>query len=94
MHEHALVCARACMCVTDEFHHRKEENNNMSTTKTRKEMRERGQQAKLAIPNVQKNMSTNLMRERERKTCCIALGRGGEKAGSYYCRRCGKADLL
>jgi hypothetical protein len=49
-----------CVCLTDVFHHCKEKNNNMSTTKTKKKKKKKGQQAKLAIPNVQKNMSTSL----------------------------------
>jgi hypothetical protein len=65
------VCMYVCtdVCLTDVFHHCKEKNNNMSTTKTRKKKKKKkkkGQQIKLAIPNVQKNMSTSLEREREK----------------------------
>jgi hypothetical protein len=48
------------------FHHCREKNNNMSTTKTKKKKKEKGQQIKLAIPNVQKNMSTSLKRDIEK----------------------------
>jgi hypothetical protein len=65
--EREKVCIRMYVCLTDMFHHCKEKNNNMSTTKTRKKKKRKGQQVKLAIPNVQKNMSTSLERDRERK---------------------------
>jgi len=55
------------------FHHCKEKNNNMSTTNTRKKKKKKGQQAKLAIPNVQKNMSTSLEIEIEKKEKKIEL---------------------
>jgi hypothetical protein len=64
-HLYSYVCMY--VCLTDIFHHCKEKNNNMSTTKTRKKKKRKGQQVKLAIPNVQKNMSTSLERDRERK---------------------------
>ena len=32
--------------------------------------------------------------EKDSRSSCIASRRIGKKAGSYYCRRCGRADLL
>jgi len=46
------VCVRVQQTL---FHHCNEKNNNRSTTETRtKKKKKKGQQAKLAIPNVQK----------------------------------------
>ncbi len=38
--EREKVCIRMYVCLTDMFHHCKEKNNNMSTTKTRKKKKE------------------------------------------------------
>ncbi len=71
------VCMYVCtdVCLTDAFHTvKKRNNNNMSTTKTRKRRKKKkGQQIKLAIPNVQKNMSTSLERKRKKDRVFVLL---------------------
>ena len=87
--ECVCVCKRGRRCFTTVKKEQQQEYNRDKNKKKKK----KGQQAKLAIPNVQKNMSTSLENQRERDKqrvksfFCIALRKIGRKAGSCCCRR-------